>query len=309
MRVRLAALALALTLGACATREPPRVVTAAPTPSQQAPPAEPVCGPVSGISDSDGDLARVSGSSISGLCAEIVRVSDIGRSWVIQRFRTNRPGPLWVIPHDNENSAFVAGIQALQRHGGTLVALDNYGMRNNDHIDPNRVFGGGGSCRPDGAGTVAPAYTAEMLRGRLDGQPIIALHTNGRGYAGDDDAGSGNTSIIIGGRYRTSFPAGRHHPGSAPGDALAFVAGAEPWPSGATAHLIEQLNMSGVNVVYEHVQPAWTDCSLSNYALLANLGFYINIETVEGDVATHARIIDVVMRLLTSPSTPAPVVS
>lgn len=295
MRPAFAAIALAIALGACATR-----AAFVPPPAEL--PASTACAPAIGLSDSDSDndLAAVDPALLGGLCASVTHVSDIGRTWVIQRFQSGRPGPLWVVPHDDENSAFASAIAAVHRHGGILVAVDNNGARTNASVDPNRVFGSAGRCHGDGSGPVAAHFTREMLRYRFAGQPIIALHSNLPGYDGDGAGGGGNTSILFGGRHRTPYAAAAPYPGSvSPADTLVFMAGLSRRPDQATAQTIARLNGAGVNVMYEHVSRLWTDCSLSNFALLSNLGPYINIETVDGDVDAQIRLIDDVMRVLT----------
>jgi hypothetical protein len=295
MRPAFAALVLAVAAASCATRD--TRMTFIPPPAEA--PSTIACAPALGLIDSDNDLARVDPVLLSDLCVSVAQVNDVGRTWTIQRFQSGRPGPLWIVPHDDENSAFTSGVAALRRHGGVVVAVDNNGARTNESVDPNRIFGSAARCHGDGSGPVAALFTQEVLRYRFAGEPIIALHTNLRGYEGDGAYGEGNTSILIGGRHRTPFPAATPYPDSlSPSDTLVFVAGATPSPDDATAQLIAQLNGAGVNVMYEHVAPRWTDCSLSNFALLANLAVYINIETVEGDLGTHSRLIDDVMRIL-----------
>lgn len=292
MRPAFAAIALAIAVASCATR-----ATFIPPPA--APPADLACAPAPDLSDSDNDLTRVDPALLSDLCVSVAQVNDGGRFWVIQRFRSGRPGPLWIVPHDDEDSAFASALAALHRHGGMLVAVDNNGARTSAYRDPNRIFGSAARCHGDGSGPVAPLFTSEMLRHRFAGYPVIALHSNLRGYDGDGAGGEGNTSILLGGRHRTQFPAAAPYPGSvSPPDTLVFLAGLSRRPDPATAQLITQLNGAGVNVMYEHVAPGWTDCSLSNFALLSHLAPYINIETVEGDSETQIRLIDEVMRLL-----------
>ncbi len=294
MRPAFAVIALTIAVASCATGGR---MTFVPPPAE--PPANLACAPALGLVDSDSDLARADPALLSDLCVSVAQVNDIGRTWIIQRFQSGRPGPLWIVPHDDENSAFAGGVAALHRHGGILVAIDNYGARTNESREPNRLFGSVARCHGDGSGPVAPLYTREMLRHRFAGYPIIALHSNRLGYEGDGAGGQGNTSILLGGRHRTPFPAAAAYPGSvSPPDTLVFLAGPSRQPNQATAQLIAQLNSIGVNVIYEHVAPAWTDCSLSNFALLANLAPYINIETVEGDTETQVRLVDDVMRLL-----------
>ena len=291
---RFAIVALAIAVAACATRER---VAFVPPPAE--PPANLACTPALQMSDSDNDLARVDPALLARLCGSVAQVNDIGLTWVIERFQSGRPGPLWIVPHDDENSAFASAIAALDAHGGILVAVDNNGLRTNASIDPNRIFGTAARCHGEGSGPVAPLYTSEMLRHRYAGYPIIGLHSNRIGYAGDGLGGQGNTSIQLGSEHRTSFPAGTPYLGSvSPPDTLVFLAGLTPQPDATTAQLIAQLNSLGVNVIYEHVSSDWTDCSLSNFAVLSHLAPYINIETVEGDTETQIRLINDVLRLL-----------
>jgi hypothetical protein len=295
MRRPLAAIVLSIATASCATGGARMTFVAPPAEL----PSSIACGPAAGLTDSDDDLARVDAALLADICVNVVRVSEGGRTWIIQRFQSGRPGPLWVVPHDDENSAFPSGIAALSRHGGVLVAVDNNGARTNGARDPNRIFGAVARCHGHGSGPVAPLFTREMLRYRFAGQPIIALHSNLPGFAGDGAGGRGNTSILLGGRHRTPFPATAPYPESvSPPDTLVFVAGAKRTPDEATARLIARLNSANINVMYEHAAPAWTDCSLSNFALFANVAPYINVETVEGDAHTQGRIIDDVMRLL-----------
>ena len=82
------------------------------------------------------------------------------------------------MPHDNENAGFEAAFAALRKYGGTIVAVDSGGVRMNrtvtegPPIDPNRNFHDG-----------LPLYPAQILSAVNRGAwPIIALHTNARGY-------------------------------------------------------------------------------------------------------------------------------
>ena len=295
MRQALAAVALPLAITSCATGGARMAFVAPPAEL----PSSVACAPAAGLSDSDLDLAGIDAALLVDVCVSVAQMSESGRTWTIQRFQSGRPGPLWVVPHDDENSAFASAIAALRRHGGVLVAVDNNGARTNGSRDPNRIFGTVARCHGEGSGPVAPLFTQEMLRYRFAGQPIIALHSNLPGFEGDGAGGQGNTSILLRGRHRTPFPATAPYPESvSPSDTLVFVAGAKRTPDEATAQLIARLNSANINVMYEHAATAWTDCSLSNFALFANVAPYINIETVEGDAHTQGRIIDDVMRIL-----------
>src|SRR5688500_11809501 len=101
MRPAFAAIVLATAIASCAT--PARFV---PPPAE--PPANLACAPALELIDSDGDLARVDPALLADLCVSVAHVNDIGRIWIIQRFQAGAPGPLWIVPHDNENSAFAS---------------------------------------------------------------------------------------------------------------------------------------------------------------------------------------------------------
>ncbi|MGH6951824.1 MAG: hypothetical protein ACREH4_13205 [Vitreimonas sp.] len=301
MRPALAAIALAIVAASCSL--PGRDARRAFAPPLPQSPSELDCTPLSLLNDSDGDFARVDASTLSALCASVTRFSDVGRDWTVQRLHSGRPGPLWIVPHDDENSAFASGVAAVSRYGGILVAVESSGQRNNGPRDPNRIFGLSGRCRGAGAGPVAPTFTAELLRYRFAGQPVVALHNNMPGYENDGAHGQGNVSILLDARHRTAFPAPAPYPESAsPSDTLVYVAGERRTPGAATAQLIARLNGAGIHVLYEHVAASRSDCSLSNFALLAGIAPYVNIEVVKEDTATQTRLIDDVMRILAAGS-------
>ena len=72
----------------------------------------------------------------AGLQAEEIDFIEERASWHL--FRITRPGhergPLWFVPHDNENAGFEAAFVALKRYGGTLIAVDSDGKRRNSSV-------------------------------------------------------------------------------------------------------------------------------------------------------------------------------
>ncbi|WP_226577801.1 hypothetical protein [Acuticoccus sediminis] len=237
------------------------------------------CAAPSSIGDRDDNL-----SIFGNACASVVEFSEGGETWRIQTFRKGS-GPLFVVPHDDENAALATAAAALQKYGGTVTVVETGGRRFNGRIDPNRNFDGGRlSCGKPGR---SPQFVAAMVPG---GRPIIALHTNSRGSAGT--GGSGTISINSPTPGATAFPASGP---LASEDAMVILASTR----GADAHrgLVERLNKAGVNVMVETVDLSKTDCSLSHYAA-ANGITYANVEAAHGDSATQKAILDIVMREL-----------
>ncbi|ATY31623.1 hypothetical protein [Sphingomonas psychrotolerans] len=209
------------------------------------------------------------------------------RLWRIENVR-HRRGPLWFVPHDNENAGFEAGLEAVRRYGGTLIAVDagiaDDGARMNravDYgrpVDPNRNFD-----------SALPGYARRILADLRPGMPIIALHTNGRGFdTGEsrcnqsDPPGQGVISIRYCDDVLTPSPSqGRAWPWD-DDDTVAFAT----WrtkDSPTAAFCRNQMIAADFNVVQERVVAS--DRSLSNYAVLHGL-HYLNFETLDrGDGA------------------------
>ena len=149
------------------------------------------------VGDLDGDFVRNAETlSGSGFCIEVETFKERRRPWRIETVKTGRPGPLFAVVHDDENMSFDNAVAALKTYGGTLVAVDTGGKRNQDGIDPNRNFSAGGiGCKKLGK-DASPKFTG-IFSDLLDsGQPIIALHNNtgkriptgGVGHVSMDDA-------------------------------------------------------------------------------------------------------------------------
>jgi hypothetical protein len=264
-----------------------------------------------GLFDEDGDVARnrkMLGSA--DLCLRLEVFTEGRLHWVLQIIQNRKipNGPLWIVPHDDEDVAFDSAIHGVLRYGGTVVAVERNGDRYNRigkrKQDPNRNFQvrGESKCRLQLASS--PQFTRQHMRWHKKGQPIIALHTNKEGYdlvpEPDEDKSKGNVSIGIERKEEsniTEFPAARPIRAKSPNDTLIYVA--SQLPSGtdmALINFVTAMNRAGVHVLYEHVER--NDCSLSNYAVLQNLP-YVNIEVVdEDDTGAQVRIIDIVMGLV-----------
>jgi hypothetical protein len=205
---------------------------------------------------------------------------------------------LWVVPHDNEGDAFDTAVYGARIYGGTVVAAKTGGARMNGKQDPNRNFDTGTGAKCPLQVARSPVYTRRFLRWWDGHAPILALHTNERGYQGDGRGGRGtitmarNTPGLV--RFRARSPIG-----ASPDDTMVYVASLRPPAQDRSLmDFVRALNGQGVNVVYEVVTPAQSDCSLSNYAALVGAPHYFNFEVVETDGPTQRRMVDVVTDLL-----------
>jgi hypothetical protein len=261
--------------------------------------------------DEDGDVARNRQALVSrDLCLRLEVFSEGRLRWVLQiiQNRRNPDGPLWAVPHDDEDVAFDSAIYGVLRYGGTVVAVernhDRYNRIGKRKQDPNRNFQirGEGKCQLQLAGS--PVFTRRFLQGLRKGQPIVALHSNKPGFdlvpELDEEKSKGNVSIGIERKPDsniTEFPAARPMRARSPADTLIYVASSHPPGSDAQAsRFVAALNASGIHVLYEHVRE--NDCSLSNYAVRHAIP-YVNLEVVDGDdTGAQTRMIDVVMRLI-----------
>ncbi|MBJ3775063.1 hypothetical protein [Acuticoccus mangrovi] len=237
------------------------------------------------LTDRDDDL-----SAFAGFCGEETNFTEHGVAWRILTFRSGKRGPLFVLPHDNENAAVATAAYGLGRYGGAATMVDSGGTRSNGGIDPNRNFDAGRlSCGKGGS----PLFVAAMLA--PGGSPVIGLHTNAPGSAAT--GGSGHVSIRSPYSGATAFASPSATGGFASEDAMVILASRAGPDDGKTRRLTEALNAEGVNVLVETVDTARTDCSLSHYAV-ANGLTYANIEVPHGAAATQRAILDILMRHL-----------
>lgn len=237
--------------------------------------------------------------SNSKYCITETRVAEGGLNWRLHVIKnTKRSGPLFVIPHDNENSAFPSAIYGLEKYGGTLVAVEAGERRIFKGQDPNRNFGitrsAAAACPKQRA--PAPKYTNAIMKHRKSGQPIIALHSNSNGWSGN--GGSGTISINRNSKVMRPFvTAIARSRRLADEDTLIVIASTKPpGKDRKQAKAVEYFTKkAGVNVLYEYVKPSQNDCSLSNYVVLNKLGSYFNVEVENGDVKTQKNVLDIVM--------------
>lgn len=286
-RICVAAL-LTLVVAGCVQTAPPDATGGASTaPGQCLKPGD--------ISDRDRDFSRHPDLTGPDRCVTETSFEENGARWTIQTVRnTKKRGPLWVLPHDDEQAAVTTVAYALERYGGTAVLVDTGGRRINRGVDPNRNFDTGRSrCRS----RPSPRFVAAMLGERGWGAPVIALHTNAPGVAGR--GGYGSISILAPGpgdrAYRGQSPTG----GLASPDSLVIMATTRsPDADPGIQRLVDRLTDQGVNVMVEHASSRHSDCSLSNYAALAGISPYLNLEVRDGDSATQRRMVDIAMKIL-----------
>ena len=235
------------------------------------------CAAPATIADADDDLA-IFGTA----CSSLTTFTEGGETWRVQTFRSGR-GPLFIVPHDDEDAALSTAAWALKTYGGTVVAVETGGRRFNGRIDPNRNFDAGAlACGKPGR---SERFVSAMLPG---GSPVVALHTNSPGSA--KTGGSGSISMRAPYAGATAFPA---QGPLAKEDAMVILA-ARGGPA-SVKRLTDRLNAAGVNVLVETVDPSRTDCSLSHYAVTKGLT-YVNVEAAHGDGATQRAILEIVMR-------------
>lgn len=218
-----------------------------------------------------------------GLTVERIDFAEERARWRLYRIADpKRPrGPLWFVPHDDENAGFEAALVAIRRHGGTMIAVDGGGGRRNRNvvfgrgIDPNRNFHDG-----------LPRYPSQVLAAVNAGAwPIIALHTNSPGYDGSrsrcpklgNPHGEGVISIRFCNAVLTPSASRKRRWPFDSDDVVAFATyRATARPSAAFCR--DAMVRDDWNVVQERVVNS--DGSLSNYAVLHDLD-YLNFETLE----------------------------
>lgn len=265
------------------------------------------------IEDRDGDVRNnIEALRSRDLCIREERFPEGRLNWVLQiiEHRRSRDQILWVVPHDNEHAAFDTAVYGVSKHGGTVIAVETGGSRFNGPQDPNRNFDVGGSSRkcPQQIAP-SPAYT-NRFRQRLQtpDEPIIALHTNDRGFSGDGAGGAGTISMLRPLPGNRAYPAARPIPAASPNDTMVFVASLVPKErDGTLGPLVDRLNDKGINVMYEQVTATGNDCSFSHYAALNHLRNYFNVEVVNGDGETQKRIVDIIVQLYQEPGRTPPV--
>jgi hypothetical protein len=254
----------------------------------------------------DDDIQRniVTAGYFDGIEISEYRFSENGFEWHLLRFASAAmpDGPLWMVPHDDENAAFDAMITAIKEYGGVGIAVNSgpgsvrqqtgrgvCGVRLGLVLscDPNRNFD-----------AKAPLFASAFLSLRPDHQPVIALHTNSPGFAGDGHGGRGDISILDRAAYGRGEIVARNggifakspQPGMANYDTLGLTAylAKDDRPKNAAAKCGRAIANSGVHFWHERVKSS--DGSMSNYLALNRPDIaYFNAESrMEIDLAVAA---------------------
>lgn len=233
-----------------------------------------------------------------GISISEKRFSENGFDWHLLRFMNtaNPHSVIWVVPHDDENAAFEGAIAALKKHGGIAIVVNSGpgSLRRQagrgrcggrpaviNNCDPNRNFS-----------DATPLFTSAFLDHRTeDTQPIIALHTNGAGAAGDFslldiDAYKKGRTVLREGAYRGKNPS----PQMDNYDTLGLIAypARNGAPSAVDIACRSFLTDAGIHFWHEKVVKS--DGSLSNYLALERPEIaYFNAESrSETDLAVSA---------------------
>ena len=216
-----------------------------------------------------------------GLEISEYRFTENGFNWHLIRFRNlaKPDGPLWMVPHDDEDAAFDSMIAALREYGGVGIAVNSTGSQ--------RRQPGRGACGPRRSVVSAcdpnrnfdvrtPLYTAAFLDQRPAGQPVVALHTNTPGFAGDGHGGQGDTTILDQFAYRRGLSAPRAggvfasspQPEMANFDTLGLspALARNRRPTAASDRC--GLAISGAGIHFWHEPVTASDGSMSNYLAL-----------------------------------------
>ncbi len=234
-----------------------------------------------------------------GLSISQTRFSEGGFDWHILRFaNAEKPkGPLWAVPHDDENAAFEGAIAAVKQYGGVVITV-NSGPGSNRYQAGNGTCGGRPAkvarCDPNrNFSEKTPLFTTAFLGQLVPGEPVIALHTNSPGHG----AGKGNITILDSeaaargitrprrdGHFGINQPALLADP-----DSYAILPYRSPTKTTADIACRNALVKGGVHVWHEAVGKS--DGSLSNYIVLSMPHIaYVNMESRrEDDIAIAAQ--------------------
>ena len=263
--------------------------------------------PVDPLTMGTDDFARLADPALwDGLSVTRIEFRDDRAFWRVYRIDNQRKpgGPLWFVPHDNENAAFQAAIYAVRAYGGQVVAVEearsvdgpdsrmNGDVAFGKPIDPNRNF------RDE-----TPNYANEILAGL--GNParlIVALHTNEPGYDSSASTcgpqppaytGKGEISVLLCNDLYMPRPSVSEDWPFDDTDSVAIVS--YPGSGGpGDGYCVRALADADMNIMLERVMTS--DGSLSNFALFHGLP-YVNLETQDRGV-TPAGLGDARSRLL-----------
>ncbi len=268
------------------------LLTASAASAQVAP--QRIVTPVDPLAMGTDDFTRLADPALwDGLAVTRIEFRDDRAFWRLYRIDSARKpnGPLWFVPHDNENAAFQAAVYAVRAYGGQVIAVEearsvvgpdsrmNGDVAFGKPIDPNRNF------RDE-----TPTYAREILAGLGDPpRLIVALHTNEAGYDSASSTcgppppaytGKGEISVLL---CNDLYMPRRSVYGDWPFDDTDSVAIVSYPGSGGPGDgfCVRGLADADMNIMLERVMTS--DGSLSNFALFHGLP-YVNLETQERGV-------------------------
>lgn len=252
-----------------------------------------------GSADATAHAIELSGPA---LCVTEVQIEDHGTNWRLTIVsNVEKDGPLWAVPHDNEDAAFTSGVYAVTRYGGTMVAVEQGERRLVNGLDPNRVFAITTSAARICQVTEnpSPAYVDAFLAEWNRDYPIVGLHSNWDGYLDGD--GLGTISVRRADAKMIPFPSVVAQGRFADEDTIAMLVSTRAPDANSDGQAgIDWLNERGVHVIYRHVTDANNECTLADYLTLNRLGPYFNLEVEHGDVPTQLGLVDLLMEFLAS---------
>jgi hypothetical protein len=254
----------------------------------------------------DDDVARnvTRDGFFKGVEISEYRFTENGFNWHLIRFSSaDKPdGPNWVVPHDDENAAFDAMIAAIQKYGGTGIAV-------NSGPGSDRRQTGNGKCGIKKVRTTmcdpnrnfdaqTPMFTAAFVNSFNRHQPVLALHTNSHGFTGDGAGGRGDITIYDREAFARGKIAARKNgrlavdPAAemANPDTLALSAFLARRGGPPATDLACGSGMAKSGVHFWHEEVGKSDGSLSNYLALNRPDIaYMNAESrTETDLALSA---------------------
>jgi hypothetical protein len=254
------------------------------------------------LADDDIDRHSADSAFLEGFKVGEQRISENGFDWHLIRFENaaKPDGPLWVVPHDDENAAFEAMIAAIKTHGGVGIAINTIpsGKRRQSGYGTcgGRAWSASG-CDPNrNFDAMSPLFTAAFLYDHQPGQPVIALHTNSPGYGGDGRGGRRDITILDANDYAAGIVqprrGGHFGSGAVPllndPDVYAILPYASALVPQHDSDCRKALTASSIHVWHERVIES--DSSLSNYLALNRPDVrYVNMEAKrEPDLAKAA---------------------
>lgn len=255
----------------------------------------------------DADVARHAADLADpALCITERIVEDGDTIWrLVVIDNAGTPGPLWAVPHDEEDEAFAAGVRAVRLYGGTMVAIENADARLVDGKDPNQYF----ARTPEAAATcpatggASAAYVEAFLADWNRRFPVIGLHANWDGYLAA--GGLGEISVRRTDAKMIPFPSPVATGRLADEDTIVMlVSTILPADNARGQAAVGWFSERGVHVIYRHVTPSNNGCTLADYLTLNALGPYVNIEVEHGDPVTAHTLVDIVMEYFGRPESP-----